>query len=339
MNAFRPNCAITLPETNAASSGTALTDTSHLSDLLPVEGELPSHAPASDGKEEQAPSLLAYPATYLLVGINLLVFVLMFRHNPAMQEWRAHVWHTSAGGFDFRAGLRFFWHILNVQFDPETIVRFGGSDSVFVLKGQWWRLLTSTFVHVTILHLVVNMWCLWNLGFFGEPLLGKPGLVAVYLLTGVSGMMLSLATSVFVGQPGIVAGASGAVFGVAGILIILLSNRKLPMEWKELRSLRRSVVLFAVLNLAVGIVPRLMAALPVAWLTRGHIDPSTLPAVDNTAHLGGFLSGLALGIPLFPRMMSGKASYRARQGLVFACGALLLCLFGYGLVMFNVPLN
>lgn len=295
---------------------------------------MPSREPASAGRDEHVPSLLGYPATYLLVGINLLVFVLMFRHNPAVAEWRSHVWHTPAGGFDFRGSLRFFWHILNVQFDPDTILRFGGSETVAVLKGGWWRLLTSTFVHVTILHLLINMWCLWNLGFFGEPLLGKPGLVAVYLLTGVSGMMLSLAASVFVRQDGIVAGASGAVFGVAGILIVLLSNRELPMEWKELRSLRRSVVLFAVLNLAVGVVPRLLAALPATWLTRSH-----MPEVDNTAHLGGFLSGLALGFPLFPRMMSGKASYRARQGLVFVCGALLLCLFGYGLLMFNVPLN
>ena len=135
----------------------------------------------------------------------------------------------------------------------------------------------------------------------------------------------------FGGQGGLVAGASGAVFGVAGILIVLLSNRKLSLPWKELRSLRRSVIWFAVLNLAIGLVPEFLPALSPGQLGRLHLDPNSLPHVANSAHLGGFVSGLALGFPLFPRMTSGKSSYRARQALVFAAAALLLCLFGYSL--------
>ena len=114
-----------------------------------------------------------------------------------------------------------------------------------IQAGQWWRLVTGAFVHVTILHIALNMWCLWNLGIFGEPLLGKRGLVAVYLLTGTTGMMFSYAWSVASGQVAFVAGASGAVFGIAGILIVLLSNRKLQVPWEELRSLRRQVIFFA----------------------------------------------------------------------------------------------
>jgi len=269
-------------------------------------------------KNEKPPSLLAYPATYLLVGINLLVFAAMFRFSPAVNMIRHH------------AGLG----VLTAQFDIDTLMRFGASDSVAVLNGQWWRLITSIFVHVTILHIAVNMWCLWNLGLFGEPLLGKQGLVAVYVLTGWAGMMLSLAWSVFTRQDALVAGASGAVFGVAGILIVLLSNRKLSLPWKELRSLRRSVIWFAVLNLAIGIIPNLLPESSGQQLARLHIDTSMLPRVDNSAHLGGFVCGLALGFPLFPRMTSGRQSYRARQRLVFVLAAFVLCLIGYGLGAF-----
>src|SRR6202042_3028297 len=112
------------------------------------------------------------------------------------------------------------------------------SSELIHQNGQWGRLVTGAFVHVTLLHILLNMWCLWNLGIFGEPLLGKRGLVAVYLLTGTTGMMFSYAWSVATKQDAFVAGASGAVFGIAGILIVLLSNRKLQVPWEELRSLR-----------------------------------------------------------------------------------------------------
>jgi rhomboid protease GluP len=175
------------------------------------------------------------------------------------------------------------------------------------------------------------MWCLWNLGLFGEPLLGKQGLIAVYVLTGTAGMMLSYAWSVFTGQEGLVAGASGAVFGIAGILIVLLSNRKLSLPWNELRGLRRQVIFFAVANLAIGMAPNMLGMASAEQLARVHLVPGDLPRIDNTAHLGGFLAGLALGLPLFPRMTSGRSSYRQRQRITFAVAALLLCLVMYAL--------
>ena len=63
------------------------------------------------------------------------------------------------------------------------------------LHGQWWRLVTATFLHIGIIHIGTNMWCLWNLGLLGEPLLGPFGIVAVYLLTGVAGNLLSSAVN------------------------------------------------------------------------------------------------------------------------------------------------
>jgi rhomboid protease GluP len=158
------------------------------------------------------------------------------------------------------------------------------------------------------------MWCLWNLGLLGEPLLGPLGLAAVYVLTGVAGNLLSLCINVvFRDHESVGAGASGAVFGIAGILIVLLSNHKLPIPWSELKRLRRSVIQFAGLNLVIGIAA----------------NYTSFVHIDNFAHLGGFLSGLAIGVPLVPRMTSGRVRYLRRQKLTFATSAFALILFGY----------
>ncbi len=196
---------------------------------------------------------------------------------------------------------------------PDDLVRFGANATDFTIAGQWYRVLTATFVHVGIIHLATNMWCLYNLGLLGEPLLGRWGLVATYLITGVAGNLLSLLVNVAMHNLSVGAGASGAVFGIAGILIVLLSNRRLPIPRGELDRLRKSVIQFAGLNLVIG--------LGTAFTDLIHID--------NMAHIGGFLSGLALGPPLVPRMTSGRVRYLSRQRVTFAAALILLLLFAH----------
>jgi rhomboid protease GluP len=230
-------------------------------------------------------NILSAPATYVLVGINCAVFVWMILNHVSLT-------------------------------DPTVLqlVHYGATNPDLILSGQWWRLLSAIFVHVGLIHIATNMWCLWNLGLLGEPLLGPFGLSAVYILTGVAGNLLSLAVNViFRDHNSVGAGASGAVFGIAGILIVLLSNHKLPIPWSELKRLRRSVIQFAVLNLVIGIAARV----------------TSIVNIDNYAHTGGFLCGLALGVPLIPRMTSGRVRYLARQKIVFASCAFVLALFGY----------
>ena len=185
------------------------------------------------------------PATYTLVGINCAVYIAMVLRgvsptNPTVGD----------------------------------LVHWGANFGGYVLAGQWWRLLTAAFVHVGILHLATNMWCLWNLGLLGEPLLGPAGVVAVYVLTGIAGNLLSTAV-----HPQIVgAGASGAVFGLAGVLILLLKAKLLPVPPEEIRRLRKNVIYFALLNFVIG---------GTSMFLRTSIQ------IDNMAHLGGFLCGLA----------------------------------------------
>jgi rhomboid protease GluP len=233
------------------------------------------------------------PGTYLLVGINCAVFLWMVTHgvNPTLPA-------------------------------SSDLIRYGANRPDLVLHGQWYRLLTATFVHVGLLHLATNMWCLWNLGMLGEPLIGPVGLVAVYMLTGIAGNLLSMGSNIVYyfrsGDPQVLAipgaGASGAVFGIAGLLIVLLSNRKLPFAWNDLKQLRRRVIQFAIANLVIGAVAN---QLPIGI------------AIDNYAHMGGFLSGLALGAPLVPKMTAGRESYLGRQKIVFAAACFLLVLIGY----------
>jgi rhomboid protease GluP len=260
-------------------------------ELLPPHSE--ARAPIPDyqrevsrpNSRERGWNILATPGTYILLAINIAVFGWMILHGVSAK-------------------------------DPTTeqLVHYGATNAYLVLSGQWWRLLTATFVHVGLLHIATNMWCLWNLGLLGEPLLGPAGLIAVYLITGIAGNLLSLLFNVFQRDGvSVGAGASGAVFGIAGILIVLLSNKKLPIPAFELNRLRRSVIQFAVLNLVIGI----------------GANFTSIVRIDNKAHIGGFLSGLALGVPLLPRMTSGRTRYLQRQKLTFAAAAFLLLLLAY----------
>src|SRR6201996_2355761 len=235
---------------------------------------------------ERGWNILATPGTYILLGINIAVFCSMI-----------------------------FRGVSPSSPTPGQLIYFGATNAEFILHGQWYRLLTAAFVHVGILHLATNMWCLWNLGLLGEPLLGPFGLVAVYVLTGVAGNLLSTAI-----HPQIVgAGASGAVFGLAGVLILLLKTRLLPVAPDEVRRLRRSVIYFALLNFVIG---------GTSMFLRTSIQ------IDNMAHLGGFLCGLALGGPLVPRIGAARSQFAFRSWAAYGSMTVLLLVFAFGIASF-----
>ena len=264
--------------------------------LPPVQNDEPIPQP----ERRRRPTWARSPATYLLVGINCLVFLAMVMHrvSPAAP-------------------------------DSYQLIQWGADNAGLVLNGgQWWRIVTAMFVHVGILHLVTNMWCLWNLGLLAEPLLGSMGVFAVYILTGAAGNLLStfvnwvwfhdtsVAGTLAFGPVG--AGASGAVFGIAGALIVLLKSQRLPVPPFELRKLRKSVIYFAAINLVIGF--------SISFGTR--VIGSGL-SIDNMAHLGGFSSGLLFAAPLVPRLGSPRPLFHERLRLAVILLIGLLVLFGF----------
>ena len=193
-----------------------------------------------------------------------------------------------------------------------------------LINDQWWRIVTAMFVHVGILHLATNMWCLWNLGLLAEPLMGSFGVFAVYVLTGAAGNLLSTLTSWFkfhrdaghLSPAGV--GASGAVFGIAGALIILLKSQRLPVPLEEVRKLRRSVIYFAVINLVIG-----------GGISIGTDVIGTGIHIDNYAHLGGVGCGLLFALPMVPRLGAPRALFDRRLRIAVGMTVTLLVLFGF----------
>jgi rhomboid protease GluP len=216
------------------------------------------------------------------------------------------------------------------------LMHWGANNAGSVLiNGEWWRIVSAMFVHVGFLHLATNMWCLWNLGLLAEPLMGSAGVMAVYILTGAAGNLLST----FKGwysfhqaweayhaagglDPAIMfpagAGASGAVFGIAGALIVLLKSDRLPVPAIELKKLRKSVIYFAGLNLVLGLSINAGSSYMGGGLN-----------IDNFAHIGGFSSGLLFAAPMIPRLGSPRPLFdmRLRVAVGMLVGVLVLFSF------------
>jgi len=260
------------------------------SDYAPPVG----YEPAGQPVRKPRPLWRAAPATYLLVGINCAIFLAML----------------SRGISPFKPTV-------------DQLMNWGANNAGNVLLGgEWWRVVMAMFLHVGILHLATNMWCLWNLGLLAEPLMGSWGVLAVYILTGAGGNLLSIFVNWLKYSDSNVfpagAGASGAVFGIAGALIVLLKSNRLPVPPDELKKLRRSVIYFAAINLVIGF----SISIGTDYFGRGL-------NIDNWAHLGGFTCGLIFAAPMVPRLGSPRTSFNVRLRIAAAALVGLLVLFGF----------
>ncbi len=178
------------------------------------------------------------------------------------------------------------------------LTEWGGNAGSLTLSGQYWRLLTAAFVHANLIHIAFNMWCLYSLGRVSERLFGRIPTLLLYLLTGVGGSLLSLAY-----QPTrFSVGASGAIFGLAGAILIGVKFGDLEISSGEKRSLFGSLVFFIGINFTMGI--------------GGN--------TDNMAHLGGFISGLIIGLPMATSFSASKTGAVIRTAILTAASLLLL---------------
>lgn len=147
--------------------------------------------------------------------------------------------------------------------------RMGAITPTLFQDGELWRLVTATFVHIGLLHLLLNLWALFQLGSVFEAMFGSVRFLVTYFTAGI----IASAASAFFTQ-GTSAGASGAIFGILGALI--LSIRRSPL-WRHqawARGLIQQLIGWAVLNIIIGFTP----------------------GIDNAAHIGGFVAGLVLGL-------------------------------------------
>jgi rhomboid protease GluP len=177
--------------------------------------------------------------------------------------------------------------VLWTGFDEEVLLAYGAKMNYWIYHHhQWWRFVTPVFIHVSLPHVLINMYSLWVIGPWVEKLYGSAKFVVLWVVTGIAGVALSYLT-VFPGsRPGLIgsfliksadipsAGASGALFGLVGVLFVfgIKYRRELPEGFKR--------------AFGTGMLPVILLNLGIGFLGRGFID--------NAAHMGGLLSGAAL---------------------------------------------
>lgn len=179
---------------------------------------------------------------YSLFALNIIIFLMM----------------TFAGGSEN---------------DP-TLLAFGAKQNYRIDNGEYWRFITPIFLHIGMIHLFFNSYALWIVGPQVEKLYGGPRFLVLYLLTGVAGVAASYAYH----PVNISAGASGAIFGLFGVLLVFSFKYRKTVPAFFSQALGKGMLMTVAINLAIGYF---------------------IPQIDLSAHIGGFVAGglLALVVP------------------------------------------
>ena len=200
--------------------------------------------------------------TYLIIAICALVYIAM-------------------GVFDG----------ITACFEPTliTLLRFGADFGPLVAAGEWYRLITSAFVHIGFIHILFNMAILWQIGNFVERLYGNILFPVVYLGAAVAGSLMSLTANPVI----VSAGASGAIFGLYGALLAYMLRCRGSIPMHMVAGIRNGAIAFIAFNLLYGMIP----------------------GIDNWCHLGGLLGGFFLGVIVAP---SFESEERTRNNAIMA---------------------
>lgn len=155
----------------------------------------------------------------------------------------------------------------------KTLIDFGGNAIIYTKTGEYYRLFTSIFLHAGIMHLLCNMYSLYVLGPQVESFYGKIKYLSIFIISGISGSLLSTALS---GNNTISVGASGAIFGLLGSILYFGYHYRVYLG----NVLKSQIIPLIILNLAIGF---------------------TFSGIDNLAHIGGLIGGvftsMAVGVP------------------------------------------
>ncbi|MDR0505713.1 MAG: rhomboid family intramembrane serine protease [Dysgonamonadaceae bacterium] len=209
-----------------------------------------------------------YFITPVLINLNVLVFIIML-----------------FSGVDF--------------FSPskQSLLDWGANFRPLTLDGQWWRLFTACFLHIGIIHLLLNMYALLYIGVLLEPCLGKARFLTAYLLSGIVASSISL----WWHDLTISAGASGAIFGMYGVFLALLTTNIIDKYVKKI--FLTSIIIFVAYNILYGL--------------------KSNEGIDNAAHIGGLVSGLIIGYAFVPSLKKFN-SFRLKLSVI---GILAVAMF------------
>ncbi|HLR74479.1 MAG TPA: rhomboid family intramembrane serine protease [Virgibacillus sp.] len=179
----------------------------------------------------------------------------------------------------------------------EHLIEFGAKYNPAIIDGEWWRIISSMFLHIGMLHLMMNMLALYYLGTAVERIYGSWRFFIIYLLAGIGGGLASFAFTINVS-----AGASGAIFGLFGALLFFgLIHKKLFFQ-----TMGRNLLFLVGFNIVFGFV---------------------VPQIDNGAHLGGLLCGfLASAILHLPK----RRSFKKQLGALLIYVLMIAGLIVYG---------
>ena len=146
--------------------------------------------------------------------------------------------------------------------DINTLVKFGALYKPYVLNGEYFRVISTAFLHIGVIHLLVNCYSLYVIGSQMESFLGKVKFLLVYLVSAVSGSLMSL-----IFTDAVSAGASGAIFGLLGSMLYFGYNYRVFLG----NVLKSQIIPLILLNLFIGF---------------------SLSGIDNAAHIGGLVGGV-----------------------------------------------
>ena len=224
------------------------------------------------------------PITYLLFLTNLSLYLLAA---------------ASASGSPFANLLH--------GADGPTLLAFGAKTNAALLGGEYFRFITPIFLHLSGLHLLSNCFALAIVGPQVERLYGSVRFLLIYLLAGIGGVLSSVLAHALDGKPTTLAvGASGAIFGLFGVLAVFSFKYRAELPDSFINSFAVAVLPAIGVNLFVGF---------------------TVPFIDNSIHLGGLLAGAGLAL-IIPYLAPGRERVTGGQmALVVVCVFMVACCF------------